>query len=300
MTKHKALSEALRGVGEAARSGVPAPAYRGDLLTLYPGQLCIVGAPPGSGKSAFCMAALASILERTESLKAVVISSEMSAQVTAARLLAARAQVSCSRIIDRTLSKGDHLRTVSAEAELAPILDRVRFVETNQISEVAAAYLEDPYDILLIDYLQAMSPIKPGKDQDQRIQVSSISGLLVEIAAQGVAVLSISAVARQRGRGGSSYDNLGMASFRDSSSIEYAADSAYIMLTRPDSDQVLMQQVKSRHGRSEDLTYHWARTTMAYLKLAAPDKKDIYRGEGLSAEALPEKCTGEDPAGGAL
>ena len=76
------------------------------------------------------------------------------------------------------------------------------------------------------------------------------------------AVVVVSAIGRTKdGKGRSSYagDGLNLASFRESSELEFGADDAFILA--PDGDQgdaVTLRHLKSRHGECRDieLTFH--------------------------------------------
>ncbi len=86
---------------------------------------------------------------------------------------------------------------------------------------------------------------------------------LRQFADNGTAVIVVSAIGRTKdSKGRSSYagDGLNLASFRESSELEFGADDAFI-LTPDDDDQgdaVTLRHLKSRHGECRDieLTFH--------------------------------------------
>ena len=64
----------------------------------------------------------------------------------------------------------------------------------------------------------------------------------------GMAVLAVSAVNR------SNYGkDAALAAFRESSELEYGADSAWLLIREGDSPAVTLRCVKNRHGRLEDV-----------------------------------------------
>ncbi len=75
---------------------------------------------------------------------------------------------------------------------------------------------------------------------------------LRQFADAGCAVLCVSAVARSKDRRGrSSYDGeaLSLASFRESSELEYGADSAFVLVPdTKDAEEVTLRALKHRHG----------------------------------------------------
>jgi replicative DNA helicase len=80
---------------------------------------------------------------------------------------------------------------------------------------------------------------------------------LRQFADAGTAVLVLSAIGRTKdSKGRSSYagDGLNLASFRESSELEFGADDAFILT--PDDDQgdaVTLRHLKSRYGECRDI-----------------------------------------------
>jgi replicative DNA helicase len=80
---------------------------------------------------------------------------------------------------------------------------------------------------------------------------------LRQFADNGTAVIVVSAVGRTRdSKGRSSYagEGLNLASFRESSELEFGADDAFIVT--PDGDQgaaVTLRHLKSRYGECRDI-----------------------------------------------
>ena len=79
---------------------------------------------------------------------------------------------------------------------------------------------------------------------------------LRQFADAGVAVLVVAVVARQKdNKGRSSYhhDAVTLASFRDSSELEFGADDAFILAPdAKDAELVTLRHLKSRHGEQRD------------------------------------------------
>jgi replicative DNA helicase len=92
---------------------------------------------------------------------------------------------------------------------------------------------------------------------------------LRQFADAGVAVVVVAAVGRTRdARGRSSYaaDALNLASFRESSELEFGADDAYILAPdKHDAELVTLRHLKSRHGEQRDisLTFDKARQSFS-------------------------------------
>jgi replicative DNA helicase len=69
-------------------------------------------------------------------------------------------------------------------------------------------------------------------------------------------------------RGRSSYDGdaLNLASFRESSELEYGADSAYILVPGDDNPEaVTLRCLKHRHGEPRDIALRFGRTRQRFM-----------------------------------
>src|SRR5262249_7153840 len=92
--------------------------------------------------------------------------------------------------------------------------------------------------------------------------VNATMDFLRQFADAGVAVVVVSAIGRTKdSKGRSSYrsEGLSLASFRESSELEFGADDAFILTTDDDQgDAVTLRHLKSRHGECRDieLTFH--------------------------------------------
>ena len=85
---------------------------------------------------------------------------------------------------------------------------------------------------------------------------------LRQFADAGVAIIVVAALARSKdAKGRSSYtDGLSLASFRETSELEYGADDAFILAPADDaksdgapSSRVVLKHLKSRHGETRDI-----------------------------------------------
>lgn len=109
---------------------------------------------------------------------------------------------------------------------------------------------EEP-GLLILDYIQKFAP-----SGDAKAGVTEVMTTARNFAREGWAVLAMSATSRSQVKGRSAQDSLQLnqASFRDSSEIEFQADSAYLIrdMEKPDSKastrQTFIECVKNRHG----------------------------------------------------
>jgi len=173
------------------------------------------------------------------------------------RQLARLSGVDLATIRYRRLREEHRDRIDSAMATLESVADRLAFVRPPfDLTNVAACVDDFDADIILLDYVQRILP--PGDHGDKRGSVNAAMDHLRRFADAGMAVLVVSAVGRTKdSKGRASYDggSLSLASFRESSELEFGADDAFILVHDPKVEgQVILRHLKSRHGRATDLT----------------------------------------------
>lgn len=237
------------------------PLGSGELgrIEVGPQLVTLIGGAPGAGKTAFTMQAVIDALRITPTLKALVCNVEMPPAVLLDRQLSRLSGVDLTTIRYRRLEAEHADRIDQAMNTLAAITDRLCFVrppfDLGNIAETADAF---GADLLLLDYIQRITP--PGEHENRRGSVDATMNYLRQFADTGVAVIVISAVGRSKdkhGRNTYAGDGLNLASFRESSELEFGADDAFI-LAPDDTDRsgatVTMKHLKARHGEALDMT----------------------------------------------
>jgi replicative DNA helicase len=174
----------------------------------------------------------------------------------------------------------DHL---AALATLEPLCDRLAFVRPPfDLANVAAT--ADAFDagLIVLDYLQRIAP--PGEHGDRRGAVDASMSYLRQFADEGVAVMVVAAVARSRdSKGRSSYgEGLNLASFRESSELEFGCDDAFILSPDDDGESVTLRHLKSRNGEPQDIDLIFNRTLQRFTD-ARPSQPS--RGESRKLTA---------------
>jgi replicative DNA helicase len=259
-------ADALAGWRDDVLSGKPPvtfPLGTGELgrIEFGPGAVLLLGGAPGAGKTAFAMQAVVDALRLTPDLRAVVCNVEMGQAALLDRQLARLSGIDLTLIRHRRLGAEHADRIDQALHTLEPLAERLAFIRPPfDLANVAAT--ADAFDarLLCLDYIQRIPP--PGEHGDKRGAVNATMDYLRQFADAGTAVLVVSAIGRTKdGKGRSSYagDGLGLASFRESSELEYGADDAFILTADDDQgDGVTLRHLKSRHGecRDIDLTFH--------------------------------------------
>jgi replicative DNA helicase len=259
-------------------------------IEIGPGLVTLIGGAPGAGKTAFTMQALFDALRLTPNLKAVVCNIEMALPVLLDRQLARLSGVDLTTIRYRRLT-GDHTARINAAlATLEPLFERLAFVRPPfALDNVAATADEFGADLLLLDYIQRIPP--PGEHGDKRGAVNATMDYLRKFADAGVAVIVVSAVGRQRdakGRATYAGDLLNMASFRESSELEFGADDAFIIAPDQESEDVILRHLKSRHGECRDIRLRFDRKFQRF------DSTDHIPSSGKLQTAL-DTLWGETP-----
>lgn len=247
------------GAGELAR------------IEVGPGLVTLIGGAPGAGKTAFTMQAVVDALRLTATLKAVVCNIEMPPRVLLDRQLARISGIDLRTIRYRQLGAEHASRIDQALSTLEPLVERLAFVRPPFNLENVAATADDfGAGLLLLDYIQRIPP--PGDHRDRRGAVDATMDYLRQFADAGVAVIVVSAVGRGKDRKGrSSYagEALSLASFRESSELEFGADDAFILI--PDDDSaVTLRHLKARHGEARDVVLDFDRPRQRFISASGP------------------------------
>jgi replicative DNA helicase len=277
----RTAADVFAGWRDDVLSGTPPTLYpvgTGDLarLEIGPGLVALFGGAPGAGKTAFTMQAVIDALRLTPTLRAAVCNVEMPPAVLLDRQLARLSGVDATLIRYRKLDASHADRIDQALATLDALADRLAFVSPPfDLANVAAT--ADAFDagLLLLDYIQRIAP--PGDHADKRGSVNATMDYLRRFADAGTAVIVVSAIGRTKDRRGrSSYagEGLNLASFRESSELEFGCDDAF-MLT-PDGencDTVTLRHLKSRHGEALDLALTFDRKRQRFTPAVEPASK---------------------------
>lgn len=158
---------------------------------------------------------------------------------------------------DRRLAPEHRPAVGAALATLNEIRGRVAF-HTGPFDLHAIVDGDDGFeaDLILIDYLQRLTATDAGGRafRDKRGMTNAILDALRGFADAGRGLLVLSSVGRQPGgkHGRSSYDGLGLASFKETGECEYAADDAFI-LTPPADGWATLKHLKARHSETADI-----------------------------------------------
>jgi replicative DNA helicase len=234
-------------------------------IPINPGCITLIGGAPGQGKTAYVMQCIVEALRFHDELRALVCNVEMSRSCLLERQVARISGVPLDTITDRTFrGKFDHEVNV-ALATIGSVADRLAFAHPpfNMVTVNVAVRKFKP-QIVVLDYVQRMrGQLAAG---ESRVSMENLMGQIRELAGDEVAVVAVSALSRRRTHEGGAYDEdaLDISSFRDSSELEYGADSAWLLIPRVSSEAcedpsygiktgVMLKCVKNRHGAMRSL-----------------------------------------------
>lgn len=287
--------------------------WRDDVLTgstpiLYPvgtGQLArievgpklvtLIGGSPGAGKTAFTMQCVVDALRINDSLRALVCNIEMPTDVLLDRQLARLSGVDARDIRYRNLGASHADRLDQGMNTLEHVAERLCFVRPPfDLANVAASADAFDANMIVLDYIQRIPP--PGQHNDRRGSVDATMNYLRQFADAGVAVVVVAAVSRQKdSKGRTSYDSLSLASFRESSELEFGADDAFILV--PDAkepDVVTLRHLKARHTEPLDLRMRFDRRRQSFVPIGDDDGQG--QPDGKLQSALATLWDQTDPA----
>lgn len=244
-------------------------------IEIGPRLVTLFGGAPGAGKTAFVMQAVVDALRLDDDLRAVVLNVEMPPGVLLDRQLARLSGIPAEEIRYRRLDGQHSDRLDAGLATLEGIAERLCFVrppfDLANLAATADAFGGHDSDstLLVLDYLQRIPP--PGTHGDRRGAVDACMNYLRQFADAGAAVVVVAAVGRSKDKTGrSTYggDSLSLASFRESSELEFGADDAFILA--PDDDHqavvrdVTLRHLKARHTEPRDLPLRFDRSCQSF------------------------------------
>ena len=258
-------ADAFEGWREDIHTGAPPVFYpigAGELarIEIGPKLVTLIGGAPGAGKTAFTMQAVVDALRLTPTVRALVCNIEMTAAVLLDRQLSRLSGIDLGTIRYRRFEAEHADRLDQGLNTLETLAERLAFIRPPfNLENVAASADAFHADLILLDYIQRIPP--PGDHGDKRGSVDATMNYLRQFADAGVAVVVVAAVSRGKdSKGRSSYagDALTLASFRESSELEFGADDAFILVPSEDGAEygtvtVTLRHLKARHTKAKDL-----------------------------------------------
>lgn len=278
------ISEVLKGtysiMDELARnkgsiSGVATGFYDLDnaLTGLHPGELIVLGARPGMGKTSFVMNVASYAAHHGKTI--AIFSLEMPSEHIALRMLCGDARVDMQKVRKGSLRDEDWVKMagcVSALSGTRVYMDDSGSLKISQLRSRCRRLMMEQgrLDLVVIDYMQLM--LSDGKTENRQQEVSEISRKLKSIALElkipilACAQLSRASTKLSNGQPVNKVAKPVLSDLRDSGSIEQDADvviflhrPGYYAKDNPEVDQTLAEVIiaKQRNGPLDTIKLTW-------------------------------------------
>ena len=212
-------------------------------LGFCPGQLIIVGARPGMGKSAF-MLNLATNAALKANAAVVYFSMEMSKEELAGRILSSEALIDTQKIRRGNLEDDEWVKLTNAAGIVseAKILldDSVGYTPMELRARCRRLKMEHDIKLIVIDYLQLMNA--GGNNASRQQDISEISRSL-KLLAKEIGVPIIAASQLSRGLEAREDKRPMLSDLRESGSIEQDADIVMFIYR----DEVYNKETESKN-----------------------------------------------------
>lgn len=253
-------------------------------LAFRPGEVLALAAPPGTGKTAFVMQTTLDALRLNPNVSCMIVNVEMSPRKLYERQLSRLSGVPLGDITRRRNLLGRRQDLDRAIATIHAHGDRMQIMKGPfHINSIMDAMVRDVRpDILVIDYLQRIECCEGIADT--RTRINSLMNTFRRIADAGVCVVLVSAVGRPSTKKGGGYNSneLGLASLRESSEIEYGCDDIYIMAAEEQAGgrnghgrrPLRLKHEKSRNNSQQDLRFEFEGAIQHFYLLPPPDDLD--------------------------
>ncbi|MDU7337932.1 MAG: DnaB-like helicase C-terminal domain-containing protein [Clostridium sp.] len=249
------LSDTVQSMMEDKSTGSPKGISTGihqiDTMLggLQGGNLYIIGARPGMGKSSLALQLACNAAK--DDNRVLFVSLEMTNKQLVTRLLSSQTGIKHTALRDCSISEME-LGVINLAVDKLKDLPLYLVDQTAlTINDITIAVEYNKPDILFIDYLGL---IQPARNEDRRIEVDKISYALKSIAKYfNIPVVCLSQL--RRGTIGSDDSKCpSLSDLRDSGAIEQAAD-AVILIHRNRKDELHI--AKNRHGETGVINANW-------------------------------------------
>lgn len=248
---------------ETQRIDTGFPLLDSKLKGFEAGQLVIIGARPGVGKSAFLLDIAESAARAGN--ETLFVSLEMSAAELTERLLARRSAATMDQLIDRDLERDwDSIAAASARLERLPLHFWDKPTATVSKIRGAAATIQN-LRLIVIDYLGLMQADR--RADSRNLELGQISRDLKNLASE----LQIPIVAAaQLNRGVSDTERPTLLSLRDSGELEQNGSKVLFLWKIDEFGTVGVSVAKNRRGRQGVVQMRFDGEHQRFTELSEP------------------------------
>lgn len=232
------------------------------LKGMYPGNLVLVGARPGVGKSAFSLDLATRVASAGH--KVLIFSMEMLADELAERIVSQRSGVVMDKLIDKDVSSKE-VRTI-AEAMNKMYSLPILICDTPNVSVPfirARAQQTEGVELIIIDYISLMK--STGRSESRNLELGQISRDLKCLATE----LKIPIVAlAQLNRALDDSEEPKLASLRDSGELEQNANKVLFLWNQDKENGIVgISVAKNRRGRTGAAYFRFYGELMKYVEI---------------------------------
>lgn len=240
-----------------------------------PGLINAIGGKPGGGKTSSIGQMVDGALRLNPDLRVIIANAESDLGMLHQRDLSRITGIHSSDIRFRRLSGSQLIEMTNAATELRERIKRVSELQETTFEGLQSLRGTTP-GWIIVDYVQKFAPT----DCEPRVGVSRVMGLLRDLTKEGFGVTAVSAIKRPQS---GVYDDskLDLSSFRESSEIEFNADSCYVLrdLGPEDSDEntrtVDLSCLKNRHGELLDLELIFHRSRLEFTRRSQGERWEV-------------------------
>lgn len=223
-------------------------------LGLRPGQMIVVGARPGVGKTSFALNLAVQMAQAGTTV--CFFSLEMSSEEVAQRLLSTYSQVPLQKIRSADIKPEEWQSLLTATQDLAALdlmIDDTPGTTVTEVRAKARRMLRNKEKgIVILDYLQLVSPPPNRRSDSRATEVSEMSrGIKIMAKDLGIPVIALSQLSRKNEeRTGSRGKRPQLSDLRESGAIEQDADIV-ILLDRSMTEEEGAREDRPDYGVTE-------------------------------------------------
>lgn len=264
VTIGEALAKVYRSLDEPQTDRIDTGYPRLDsiLKGFHGGNLVLVGARPGVGKSAF--SGDLAVKVASEGKPVLLFSMEMLADEVAERVLARNTTVPLNALVDRKPSPDQYRELSRAIGAMEKLPLRICDDTNVTVAKIRAVARSIPgLALIIVDFISLMQSDK--KYDSRNLELGAISRDLKNLAAEMRIPIVVLA---QLNRGADDTERPTLRSIRDSGELEQNANKVlFLWNVRPDQGVVGVSVAKNRRGGLGEVHFHFDGSHMRYQEL---------------------------------
>lgn len=282
------IPRVLKKIKDASRckdgiTGIKTGLNKLDIILsgLQRGNLIIIGARPGAGKTAFALNLAYGAVK--EGSRVAFFSLEMTKEEIAQRALSMESKVNSNKMRSGSVTKDDWKNMLDSTTLMNDdlIIDDTSNITVVELRNKCKKIMRDSeangtkLDAIFIDYVQLMEPKTEDVQKPRHVQIGGITRELKGLAKDlNIPIVALAQTRRPTSEADENKERLPrLEDLRESGSIEQDAD-VVIFLHRPEkkdeygeeSNKMLVMVAKHRNGSTENISLQFDRSIMRFDK----------------------------------